>query len=48
MAIFNKNSLQQVFGIKENRRSIPFIVTGNLKEEIDLSLQNLKDFILTY
>lgn len=44
----NKIIVEFAFGIKENRRSIPFIITGNSKAEIDLSLQNLKDFILTY
>lgn len=44
----NKIYVDFAFGAKENRRNIPFIITGNSKEEIDVSLQNLKDFILTY
>ena len=36
------------FGLKENRRSIPFVVTGFSKAEVDTNLQNLKDFISTY
>jgi hypothetical protein len=36
------------FGEKLNRRSIPFVVTGSSKAEVDTKLQNLKDFIATY
>jgi hypothetical protein len=32
----------------ENKRSIPFVVTGSSKAEVDTKLQNLKDFISTY
>jgi hypothetical protein len=35
-------------GIPENKRSIPFVVTGSSKAEVDTKLQNLKDFISTY
>ena len=36
------------FGSKENKRSIPFVVAGFSKAEVDTKLQNLKDFISTY
>jgi hypothetical protein len=36
------------FGMRENKRSIQFVVTGSSKSELDTKLQNLRDFIAAY
>lgn len=44
----NNIHIEYNFGAVENKRSLPFVVTGSSKAEVDTKLQNLKDFISTY